>query len=63
MFVEKEYSCVLRDYLESDCQNLVGLVNRMKDRWDRINDTCRTRLIKTGRKGRIGRSGWVVEER
>jgi len=32
VFVEKEYSCVLRDYLESDCQNLVGLVNRMKDR-------------------------------
>jgi len=32
VFVEKDYSCVLRDFLESDCQNLVGLVNRMKDR-------------------------------
>merc|ERR1711973_661849 len=31
-FVDKEYPCVLRDYMESDCQNLIGLVNRMKDR-------------------------------
>merc|ERR1711976_1025553 len=30
--VDKEYACPLRDYLESDCNNLVGLVNRMKDR-------------------------------
>jgi len=32
VFVEKDYNCVLRDYLESDCKNLVGLVYRMKDR-------------------------------
>jgi len=31
-FVDKEFPCALRDYMESDCQNLVGLVNRMKDR-------------------------------
>merc|ERR1712012_504211 len=32
VMVDKEYSCPLRDYLEADCKNLVGLVNRMKDR-------------------------------
>merc|ERR1712107_559759 len=32
VFVDKEFPCALRDYMESDCQNLVGLVNRMKDR-------------------------------
>merc|ERR1711915_300233 len=32
VFVDKEHSCPLRDFMESDCQNLVGLVNRMKDR-------------------------------
>jgi len=32
LFIDKEFPCVLRDYMESDCQNLVGLVNRMKDR-------------------------------
>ena len=37
--VDKEVSFPLRDYIESDCQNLVGLYNRMKDRswaehWD-----------------------------
>merc|ERR1711963_323729 len=30
--LDKEHSCALRDYLEADCKNLVGLVNRMKDR-------------------------------
>merc|ERR1712079_809375 len=30
--VDKEFSCPLRDYLEADCTNLVGLVNRIKDR-------------------------------
>merc|ERR1712002_478671 len=39
VMVDKEYPCPLRDYIESDCKNLVGLVNRMKDRcwgdhWD-----------------------------
>merc|ERR1711988_1337491 len=39
VMVDKEYACPLRDYLEADCKNLVGLVNRMKDRcwsdhWD-----------------------------
>merc|ERR1712088_789967 len=39
VMVDKEFSCPLRDYLEADCKNLVGLVNRMKDRcwadhWD-----------------------------
>merc|ERR1711902_229269 len=39
VMVDKEFSCPLRDYLEADCTNLVGLVNRMKDRcwgdhWD-----------------------------
>jgi len=32
VMVDKEYPCPLRDYIESDCKNLVGLVNRMKDR-------------------------------
>jgi len=32
VMVDKEYTCALRDYLEADCKNLVGLVNRMKDR-------------------------------
>jgi len=32
VMVDKEFSCPLRDYLEADCTNLVGLVNRMKDR-------------------------------
>merc|ERR1712079_751173 len=32
VMVDKEFSCPLRDYLEEDCKNLVGLVNRMKDR-------------------------------
>merc|ERR1712242_621204 len=30
--VDSEQACPLRDYLEADCKNLVGLVNRMKDR-------------------------------
>jgi len=39
VMVDKEWPCPLRDYIESDCKNLVGLVNRMKDRcwgdhWD-----------------------------
>merc|ERR1719436_266024 len=39
VMVDKQYPCPLRDYIESDCKNLVGLVNRMKDRcwgdhWD-----------------------------
>ena len=32
VMVDKECACPLRDYLEADCKNLVGLVNRMKDR-------------------------------
>jgi len=32
LFIDKEFPCVLRDFMESDCQNLAGLVNRMKDR-------------------------------
>ena len=32
VMVDKEHACPLRDYLESDCNNLVGLVNRVKDR-------------------------------
>ncbi len=28
----KEHPCPLRDYMEAECKNLVGLVNRMKDR-------------------------------
>merc|ERR1711971_933360 len=37
--VAAETSCPLRDYIEADCKNLVGLVSRMKDRcrgdhWD-----------------------------
>merc|ERR1711892_59207 len=32
VMIEKDYPCTLRDYLEADCKNLVGLVNRMKDR-------------------------------
>merc|ERR1719361_976531 len=32
VMVDKEFSCPLRDYLEEECKNLVGLVNRMKDR-------------------------------
>merc|ERR1719187_3019289 len=32
VMVDKEYPCPLRDYIEADCKNLVGLVNRMKDR-------------------------------
>merc|ERR1712045_1040995 len=39
VMVDPEHACSLRDYLEADCKNLVGLVNRMKDRcwgdhWD-----------------------------
>merc|ERR1711872_717382 len=32
VMIEKDYPRSLRDYLEADCKNLVGLVNRMKDR-------------------------------
>merc|ERR1712136_100286 len=32
VMIEKDYPCPLRDYLEADCKNLGGLVNRMKDR-------------------------------
>merc|ERR1712168_1776903 len=32
VMIEKDSPCSLRDYLEADCKNLVGLVNRMKDR-------------------------------
>merc|ERR1711915_426766 len=32
VMIEKDYPCPMRDYLEADCKNLVGLVNRMKDR-------------------------------
>ena len=37
--VDKEVSCPLRDYIEEECKNLVGMYNRMKDRswgdhWD-----------------------------
>jgi hypothetical protein len=31
-FVEADCPCAMRDFLDSDCQNLVGLINRMKDR-------------------------------
>merc|ERR1712088_12091 len=39
VMVAAETSCPLRDYIEADCKNLVGLVSRMKDRcwgdhWD-----------------------------
>merc|ERR1719400_207178 len=30
--VESEVSCPLRDYMNEECKNLVGLYNRMKDR-------------------------------
>lgn len=30
--VDKEVACPLRDYVEADCGNLVGLFNRMRDR-------------------------------
>merc|ERR1711981_247156 len=37
--VESEVACPLRDYMNEECKNLVGLYNRMKDRawgdhWD-----------------------------
>merc|ERR1712115_581806 len=32
VMVAAETSCPLRDYIEADCKNLVGLVCRMKDR-------------------------------
>merc|ERR1712242_168929 len=32
IMVESEYPCPLRDFLQESCKNLVGLVNRMKDR-------------------------------
>jgi len=42
-FIDKEISYPLRDYMTEHCANLVGLVNRMKDRcypdWD---DICTT---------------------
>lgn len=42
-FIDKEVSYPLRDYMTEHCPNLVGLVNRMKDRcfpdWD---DICAT---------------------
>ena len=31
VMVDAEYPCPLRDFLQSDAKNLVGLVNRMKD--------------------------------
>ena len=34
--IEKDYPCPMRDYLEANCKNLVGLVNRMKDRYWKI---------------------------
>lgn len=42
-FIDKEVSYALRDYMTESCPNLVGLVNRMKERcfpdWD---DICTT---------------------
>ena len=35
VMVAAETSCPLRDYIEADCKNLVGLVSRMKDRYFR----------------------------
>merc|ERR1712045_80325 len=32
IMVESEYPCPLRDFLQESCKNLVGLVNKMKDR-------------------------------
>merc|ERR1711876_93267 len=32
IMVESEYPCPLRDFLQESCKNLVGLINRMKDR-------------------------------
>ena len=32
VMIEKSYPCPVRDYLEADCKDLVGLVNRVKDR-------------------------------
>merc|ERR550534_3051969 len=32
IMVESEYPCPLRDFLNESCKNLVGLVNRVKDR-------------------------------
>ena len=36
VMIEKDYPCPMRDYLEANCKNLVGLVNRMKDRYWKI---------------------------
>lgn len=42
-FIDKEVSYSLRDYMAENCPNLVGLVNRMKERcfpdWE---DICTT---------------------
>lgn len=42
-FIDKEVSYALRDYMTENCPNLVGLVNRMKDRcfsdWEEICTT------------------------
>lgn len=42
-FIDKEVTYSLRDYMTENCQNLVGLVNRMKDRcfsdWEEICTT------------------------
>ena len=33
-FIDKEISYPLRDYMQENCANLVGHVNRMKERWE-----------------------------
>ena len=45
VMIVKDYPCPLRDYLEADCKNLVGLVNRMKDRSVIIDKFCKKKNL------------------
>ena len=47
--IESEVACPLRDYMNEDCKNLVGLYNRMKVKIQFYNFNCITLFTDTDR--------------
>lgn len=44
-YVDKEVQFTLRDYMQESCANLVGHVNRMKERYEFLHILCQIKLI------------------
>merc|ERR1712079_91520 len=68
VMVDKEHACPLRDFLEADCKNLVGLVNRMKDRcwgdhWDNATGEEKKEEAKEEKKEEEAKAESKVDEK